>query len=211
MVVSEPFTVAYALGLLENALIIDIGAGTMDLCVMHGTIPLAEDQRSLSQAGDFIDEQLHQHLRSRFPEAGMSRNMVRRFKEAHAFVGPPPRPVRVTVPCAGRPTELDITAEMRAACEALLPYVAEALRAAIAGVDPEFQEPVRQNVVLAGGTAHIRGLDRFVEDILGPMGGGKVTVVDDSLFTGASGALSIALDTPSEDWGRLRSEPDLVL
>ena len=39
MVASEPFLVAYGLELFNNALVIDIGAGTLDLCRMHGTIP----------------------------------------------------------------------------------------------------------------------------------------------------------------------------
>ncbi|MFN7974721.1 MAG: rod shape-determining protein, partial [Acidobacteriota bacterium] len=39
MVVSEPFSVAYGLSALDNSLVIDIGAGTVDLCRMHGTFP----------------------------------------------------------------------------------------------------------------------------------------------------------------------------
>ena len=39
IVASEPFLVAYGLEMFNNALIIDIGAGTTDLCRMHGTIP----------------------------------------------------------------------------------------------------------------------------------------------------------------------------
>ncbi|NNF04398.1 MAG: hypothetical protein HKN17_08025, partial [Rhodothermales bacterium] len=38
MVVSEPFAVAYGLGVLNNSLGIDIGAGTVDFCIMHGTM-----------------------------------------------------------------------------------------------------------------------------------------------------------------------------
>jgi rod shape-determining protein MreB len=93
----------------------------------------------------------------------------------------------------------------------MLPYLRDAIRTRIAGSDPEFQEPVRQNVVLAGGTSQIRGLQQAVEAMLSEMGGGNVTVVEDPLYIGAAGALAIACDTPAEDWSRLRSEPDLVL
>ena len=53
IVVTEPFAVAYSLGLLNNALVIDIGAGTTDFCIMHGTVPGEEDQKTLTQAGDY--------------------------------------------------------------------------------------------------------------------------------------------------------------
>ena len=59
MVVSEPFLVAYGLGLYNNALVVDIGAGTLDLCRMHGTIPDDIDQRTLYKAGNYIDEKFH--------------------------------------------------------------------------------------------------------------------------------------------------------
>jgi len=50
MVVSEPFAVAYGMNLLNNALVIDIGAGTTDFCIMHGTIPSEEDQKTILTA-----------------------------------------------------------------------------------------------------------------------------------------------------------------
>jgi rod shape-determining protein MreB len=211
MIVSQPFTIAYALGYLDNSLIIDLGAGTMDLCAMHGTIPREEDQRSIPQAGDVIDQQLHQLLSERYPEASFSLNMVRQFKEAHAFVGKPERSVKVTMPVSGRPTDFDITDEIRRSCSAILPYLREELRDRIASADPEFQDVLRQNLILAGGTGQIRGLPQYIEEALSDMGGVRVTVVDDPVFTGAAGALAIATDTPPEDWARLRSEPDLVL
>lgn len=211
MIVSEPFTVAYALGLLDRAIIVDMGAGTTDLCRMHGTIPGEADQLSVPQAGDAIDQQLQQLLAERFPHAKFSLHMVRGFKEKAGFVGAPNERVFVTMPVAGRPTDFDITEPMQRACESILPYVKEALRSQIAECDPEFQEQYRQNIVLAGGTSQLRGLGDTVHQWLAEMGGGRVTVVDDPIFTGAAGALAIAMDTPSEDWSRLRSEPDLVL
>ncbi|HPS79355.1 MAG TPA: rod shape-determining protein, partial [Thermoanaerobaculaceae bacterium] len=53
LIVSEPFSVAYAVDALLHALIIDIGAGTTDLCVMNGRYPTESDQRTLLNAGDW--------------------------------------------------------------------------------------------------------------------------------------------------------------
>ena len=44
MLCSEPFAVAYGLDWLDDVLVIDIGAGTVDLCRMHGTMPEDTDQ-----------------------------------------------------------------------------------------------------------------------------------------------------------------------
>ena len=55
MIVSEPFAVAYGLDALLHTLIIDIGAGTTDFCVMNGHYPTDEDQRTLELAGDAVD------------------------------------------------------------------------------------------------------------------------------------------------------------
>ena len=68
MVVSEPFAIAYGMNLLNDALIIDIGAGTIDFCIMHGTIPSEEDQRTILTAGDYIDEQLFNYLIEKYPK-----------------------------------------------------------------------------------------------------------------------------------------------
>jgi rod shape-determining protein MreB and related proteins len=77
MLVSEPFAVAYGLEALLHALIIDIGAGTADFCVMQGRYPTEEDQRTLPNAGDFIDEQLLKLVREHHPETQTSIHMIR--------------------------------------------------------------------------------------------------------------------------------------
>ncbi|MEM7480182.1 MAG: rod shape-determining protein [Acidobacteriota bacterium] len=203
MIVSEPFAVAYGLEALLHSMIIDIGAGTADFCVMRGRLPTEEDQRTLTTAGDWLDEQLMTQIRERHPEATFSIHMVRGWKERHSFVGPAPEPVVVTVPVAGKPTEIDITDAMQAACEALMPPVIETMVDLLTRVEPEYQERVRRNIILAGGTSLIRGFDQRIERELAEIGGGTVKVVKDPLYIGSDGGLAIAMDAPDPDWDRL--------
>lgn len=200
MVVSEPFAVAYGLEALNNALIIDIGAGTVDFCVMHGTMPTEEDQRSLFTAGDHIDRRLMDLLTAHFPDARFSEMAVRGFKEKYGFVDGAAGKVKVSVPVGGKMTELDITREMELACQSIVPAILETAVDLIARYDPEIQEAVRQNIFLAGGGSQIRGLSDALESALKEYGPVKVQVVDDPLFSGAAGALALAQDMPDEYW-----------
>jgi rod shape-determining protein MreB len=203
MIVSEPFAVAYGLDALLHTLIIDIGAGTADFCVMRGRLPTEEDQRSLTTAGDWLDEQLTTQIREMYPEARFSIHMVRGWKERHSFVGPPKGRIKVSVPVDGKPTEIDITEPMRTACEALMPPIIETMVDLLTRVEPEFQERVRNQIILAGGSSLIAGLDRRLERELGELGGGRVRVVKDPIFVGSDGGLAIATDAPDSDWDRL--------
>src|SRR5512140_289294 len=115
LIVSEPFAVAYGLDALLHTMIIDIGAGTSDFCVMRGRYPTEEDQRTLTVAGDSIDAQLLKLVEERYPEANVTIFMVREWKEKHSFVGKAPEKIVVTAPVKGVPTELDITSDMKAA------------------------------------------------------------------------------------------------
>lgn len=203
MLVSEPFAVAYGLEALLHALIIDIGAGTADFCVMHGRYPTDEDQRTLPNAGDSIDEQLTQLISERYPEAQFSIHMVREWKERWSFVGEPRSRVVVTAPVKGKPTELDITDEMRAACESIVAPISETAIDLLSKVEPEFQDRVRHRIVLAGGSSLISGLADALQRSLLAIGGGRVVVVKDPVFAGSDGSLAIAKDASSSDWEKL--------
>jgi rod shape-determining protein MreB len=203
MLVSEPFAVAYGLEALLHALIIDIGAGTADFCVMQGRYPTEEDQRTLPNAGDSIDEQLLKLVREHHPEAQTSIHMIREWKEKWSFVGEAKQPVTVSVPVKGKATELDITSEMRGACESILAPVCETMLDLLTRVEPEYQAKVRNNVILAGGTSLIVGLSQAIEKALAELGGGHATVVKDPVFAGSDGGLAIARDASSSDWEKL--------
>jgi rod shape-determining protein MreB len=200
LVVSEPFAVAYGVNSLDNAMVIDIGAGTVDFCIMHGTVPTEDDQRTVLTAGDYIDQQLYNFLEERYPHSDFNLNMVCRFKEKFSFVGEPDRAIKVDIPVDGRPTKHDITEELKRACESILPAIVESTLELIAKFDPEYQDVIRKNVILAGGGSQIDGLAEYLEKVLSEYGDAKVIVVDDALYSGSDGALALAQDMPEDYW-----------
>lgn len=203
MIVSEPFAVAYGLNALLHTMIIDIGAGTTDFCVMKGRYPTEEDQRTLTVAGDSIDQHFLKLIEDRYPQANVTIFMVREWKEKFSFVGQPPQRAMVTAPVKGVPTELDITNDLKASCETILPPVIETMLDLLSRVEPEFQERVRNNIILSGGGGLIKNLPRALEDALKQVGSGRVTYMEDPVFVGSDGGLALALDAPDSDWERL--------
>ena len=203
MIVSEPFAVAYGLNALLHTMIVDIGAGTTDFCVMKGRYPTEEDQRTLTIAGDSVDQHLLKLIQERYPQANVTIYMVREWKEKYSFVGEAPERSLVTAPVKGVPTELDITNEIKAACETILPPVIETMLDLLSKVEPEFQDRVRANVILSGGGGLTRGLAEAMEAALKQVGGGKVTYMADPVFIGSDGGLALALDAPDGDWEKL--------
>ncbi|KAA0214889.1 hypothetical protein EDM80_06070 [bacterium] len=204
MICSEPFAVAYGLNFLTDTLVIDIGAGTTDLCRMHGALPSADDQVTLSSAGDAVDRRLFELLREACPGADFTINMVKQIKEKHSFLSQrAAERVVVTLPVRGVPTQFDVTEALQKATESIVPEIVNGLHTLIAGYDPEFQAGMRDNVLLAGGGSQIIGLDKAIERKLAELGGGKVRRVEEPAFAGANGALHLAQDMPAEFWNQL--------
>ena len=203
MIVSEPFTVAYGMDRLSDVLVVDIGAGTTDLSRMHGTVPSPDDELSFPIAGDAIDRELHRILSESFPEASVTHNMCKRFKEDYGYVSDTKDSIKVMMPVNGKPTEFDITSQMKQACEILVEPILNGVHKLVATFNPEFQDKIRNNIILGGGGSLMRGLNKRIEDGLERVGGGKVTVVEEPIYGGANGALQLALDMPSEYWQQL--------
>jgi rod shape-determining protein MreB len=137
-------------------------------------------------------------LTEKHPEADFSLNMVRRFKEKHGFVGEPKRRVKIEAPVDGVFTEFDITEEMRKACESPMPAIVETVIDLIADFDPEFQETVRKNIIVAGGGSQISGLDTYLSEATRKFAPCTFTCISDPLYAGADGALELATDMPEE-------------
>ncbi len=200
IICSEPFAVAYGLDFLDDTLVIDLGAGTTDLCRVHGTMPSPEDQRTHGIAGDAIDRKLADLIKEHHPEAQFSINMIRGFKEKHSCVSRNMDKVIVTMPVAGKPREFDITELVYEACYSIIPPTVAALRNLVATYDPEFQDKMRGNILLGGGGSQMGRLGSAIEEALSEYGGGKVTTVEEPQYAGSNGAHKIALDMPEEYW-----------
>jgi rod shape-determining protein MreB len=226
IICSEPYAVGYGLDFISDTMVIDIGAGTTDLCRLHGTMPKAEDQRTHEVAGDAIDQTLATLIKDakwkkvnagavnerwEFDATGeavpcqFSINMIRGFKEKFSSVSRNMDRAIVEMSVAGKPAKFDITELCYKACYTLVPPTVAALQDLIATYDPEFQAQMRNNILLGGGGCLIKGLGLAIEDALVEYGGGKVTTVEEPQFAGANGALKFALDMPPEYWKEFAS------
>jgi rod shape-determining protein MreB len=200
MVASEPFCVAYNLEELEHSLVVDIGAGTTDLCRVHGTIPDPDDQVSSTKAGDYIDKELVRLISDEYTNVRVTTEMAKRWKEQSSFVGEPEEEIVVDVPVDSSILKLSITKEIKNACEAVIPDIMSGISKLISTYDPDFQEDLRNNIWLAGGGSLIKNLDVVLEKELELIDGGSVKIAKDPVFGGAEGALKLAMDMPPEFW-----------
>ena len=204
MIVTEPFCVAYGMDRISDVLVVDIGAGTTDLCRMHGTVPGPDDQTTLDIAGDDVDARLLELIKTTYPDASVNLTMVKKIKEKFGFVHTAKDKIEVEFPVDGKPTPHDVTDLVRQACTILVDPIVEAIHKLIATFDPEFQAQLRQNIILSGGGGLMDGLNKAIEDKLDRVGGASVTVVEEPMYAGANGALKLALDMPADYWQQLK-------
>jgi rod shape-determining protein MreB len=205
MLCSEPFAVAYGLDWLEDVLVIDIGAGTTDLCRMHGTMPEDADQVMFDIAGDAVDTELARQIEMTCKGAQFTVQMVKDIKERHAFVGEAAEQCMVELPVDGKPTMFDLTNQIRAACSILIDPIIKGIHKLVASFDPEFQVRLKNRVLLAGGGSMVKGLDSAIEKAMKErLGSGKVVRIEEPIYGGANGALKIAHDMPEDFWEQLK-------
>ncbi len=204
LIVSEPFTIAYGMNRLSDTLVVDIGAGTVDLCPIYGTLPSEEDQVTLPVGGDFIDEHFCNLLRKTYPDAQLSLNMAREIKEKYGFVHDVNEKAVVSLPVGGKPKPFDVTAPLREACRMIVGPIVDGLRELVARLDPELQQRMLANIILGGGGSQLRGLDRMIEEGMKEYGPARVRRVGDAVHAGAVGALKLAMSMSAERWAKLR-------
>lgn len=205
MICSQPFAVAYSKDWFTNLVVIDIGAGTVDLCHMNSALPGEEDQITLETAGDYVDKELARLISLSYPQAQFSENMIKNIKERHATVAKNTSPINVELPVQGKPQKFDITQEVKEACRSIILPIVEALGRLTAKFDPEHQMCLKDNVLLSGGSSQIYGLAEALEkNMKERWGRGRVVVVEEPLYAGAKGALKIARDMPPDFWEQLK-------
>jgi len=208
--VPEPFAVALSMGDIDEALVVDIGAGTIDICLVFGMYPREDEQVTIGVGSDVIDQRLHTLLERDYPGLWLPREMVRDIKEKYGFVHDSPAPVIVELPTEGEPGHFDLTKSLRDACSTIVAPIVDGICEVLRIVDPEFRPILRRNILLSGGGMQLRGLDQVLERELEGYGGVSVRKVSDSVFAGADGALKLAMAMPLEEWDHLKSLGDLL-
>jgi rod shape-determining protein MreB len=208
-VISEPFLVAYGQDTLVNNLVIDVGAGTIDLCALKGAMPGQNSQVTVTKAGNFIDEQLEAMITEVYPDVQMNTNVARKIKEESGFVGKASSQITAELRANGRPVSYDITDLVGNACEMMLPGIIEGVDQLIQTCPPEDQAEMLQNILIAGGGSRIQGIDKFILEALAEYYGDvNVTCVDDPTYAVCSGALKLAMELPPKYWEKLGSVTD---
>ena len=199
MVVSEPFAVAYGLGEIGGSIVVDIGAGTTDVCRMYGTFPNDDDECTLEEAGDWIDEELKMLIEKKYTGAQLTKDMVRQWKEAGSYVGDD-REMMVELSVDGKKQVVDVGDLVGIACTGLVTPVVNAVKGIVAGADPEYQPIMRNNIILAGGGSLIEGLADAVAEGLADIGDVSVWCAESPVTKVAEGALALAGDMPDDQF-----------
>ena len=179
LVVPEPFLAAMGLredpGFQESgahvdptkhSLIVDIGAGTTDLCLVRGYFPPDEDQTSFNKAGDFIDDRMREIVERRYPDLNLSPVTITEIKEKNSYVGGDTRQATVKVYVDGRPQKLDFGEIIHEACESIVPDIVAGIKELLKRCDSDSTERVLQNIIITGGGCMLEGLCERVQEVL---------------------------------------------
>ncbi|MFP6854251.1 MAG: rod shape-determining protein [Opitutales bacterium] len=187
----------------SNSLVIDIGAGTTDYCIIQGYFPRSEDQLSIPFGGDEVDEMLSLAIKEAYPETNLPLSMVRTFKEEFSYVGELESGIRVRAPVAGKPCKLEVGKHIGESCNRLLEEIFQSAQKIIGMASAESVFAMLGNVILSGGGSGIRNIGEELERLLKEEGyeNPSVTVIDrDSKPLAALGALKVAQGARPDQW-----------
>jgi rod shape-determining protein MreB len=142
-----------------SSLYIDIGAGSTDVCLLQGHYPTIDEQLSEPFAGDRVDEMILGSVLAAYPDCGLTLDRVRDIKEKHSFVlaDDAATPAVATVMVGGKARRLDVTAQVGAACEALLQKVFAMACELITRADSRIVGDLLRSIIVTGGGSLIKG------------------------------------------------------
>ncbi len=186
----------------RHSLLVDIGAGTTDSCLVQGFSPTPDDQISHPVAGDAVDKALGDRIRRRWPDLVLSRVTVTQLKERYSWVGSARREAKIQLFADGRPRLIAIAAMVRESCEILVPVIADGIKTLLRRCDSDSVVPILQNVILCGGGSAIPGLAELVQQTL--RGDGYENAIcrtpPDYRRLVALGAVKIAENVRDDQW-----------
>jgi rod shape-determining protein MreB len=169
--VQEPIAAAVGIGLPveepSGNMVIDIGGGTTEIAViaLSGIV----SNSSIRIAGDEMDEAIIQYIKKKY-NLLIGEQTAERIKIQTGSAYPLPSEEKMDVKgidlVNGIPKVITVSSEeIREALSETLGMIVEALRLALEKTPPELASDILDNgVVMAGGGALLRGLDRLFQE-----------------------------------------------
>lgn len=154
---------------VRNSLIVDIGAGTTDLCLIQGKFPTDKDTYSIPVAGDWIDEKALDHLKSVYPQFDLTVDDIRKIKEANSTVERGAKST-VEVVIKGKRRPIEVGTALSDPIHELLTKIFEAVVELIESSPSRLSETLVKNIFLTGGGSQIRYIDKALQDLLDKQG-----------------------------------------
>ncbi len=188
--IEEPMAAAIGCGLPVQEpfgnMIVDIGGGTTEVAIISlaGIVLM----RSVRVGGDEMDEAIIQYMK-RVYNLMIGERTAERIKISIASAYPLPEETRIDVKgrdlVAGLPKTMTITSEeIREALQEPVSTIVDAIRFTLERCPPELSaDLVDRGIVLAGGGALLRGLDKLIMEQTGL----PVHIADDPLTAVAEG------------------------
>jgi rod shape-determining protein MreB len=187
---------------IKHSLIVDIGAGTIDVCFLQGYYPSPDEEICIPKGGNDIDVTIRELINRQYPEVKLHDVSITRLKEENSYVGQPPKRVILKVYVEGKPSQFDVTEIVGEGCSIITADIVSAICELVKRCNQELVEKILGNIILAGGGSQIGGLVETIQEKLISEGyeSAKVTRVDDFQRVVAKGALVIAKFAREDQW-----------
>jgi rod shape-determining protein MreB len=106
--------------------------------------------------------------------------------------------VTVELSVDGKRQVVDIGDLILEACDLIIPKIGNAIKRNVAGADPEYQQILRNNIILSGGGSLIDGVAERIASEISDIGDVRVWCVEDPINSVAAGALKLASEMPDD-------------
>jgi rod shape-determining protein MreB len=190
LLVSTPIAIAYGLGRLQRTLIINVGAGTVDMAFFNNNLPGDLDQITLPTGLARTDRTFAELVQTRHGIA-ITQQEARRVREKH---GAAQGEIHGVVVGGATGEEADASACLTEACRGLVGSIKSALAELARGV----ARP--DSVILSGGGCRLRELP---EVISGLIPGADLILPENIEQCEAAGARQLGEDLPLTSWQQL--------
>lgn len=186
------------------ALVVDLGAGSTEICRLGGKYPRTGEMAGVAFGGDQAVVLIRESLRQEYPSFQPGRALIRSWLENFGFVGEAGSTVVVKVPVDGVERQIVLTQSLRLGCETWLTHVQQLIAAQLSGGPADTQSPAM--IYLTGGGSGMQRLVPVLTERLARTGisGVRIETVEPEadLSLAARGALHAAHRVRADQWPR---------